>query len=124
VAKAAWEEMKRVTGTNVVIKSLCDLSSLWPIKDWRVNNMVHAALLRALWIMRNDLVFNRVVCPGMQTLWRKTAYLLAQWEILVPEVERGRLKMMGARLEALARAPPLLLWPDPGDARKEDVFPK
>jgi hypothetical protein len=114
VAKAAWEEMKRVTGTNVVIKSLCDLSSFWPIKDWRVNNMVHAALLRALWLMRNDLVFNGVVWPGMQTLWRKTAYLLAQWEILVPKVERGRLKMMGARLEALARAPPLLLWPDPG----------
>jgi hypothetical protein len=105
--------MKRVTGTHVVIKSLCDLSSLWPNKDWRVNNMVHAALLRALWIMRNDLVFNRVVWSGMQTLWRNTAYLLAQWKILVPEVERGRLKMMGARLEALARAPPLLLWPDP-----------
>jgi hypothetical protein len=106
--------MKGITGTNVCIKSLCDLSSLWPIKGWRVSNMVHAALLRAMWLMRNDMVFNRVVWLGMQTLWRRTAYLLAQWEILVPEAERGRLKMMGAQLEALARAPPLLLWPDPG----------
>jgi hypothetical protein len=114
VARAAWEVMKGITGTNVRIKSLCELSSLWPIKGWRVSNMVHAALLRAIWLMRNDLVFNRVVWPGMQTLWRRTAYLLAQWEILVPEAERGRLKMMGAQLEALARAPPLLLWPDPG----------
>jgi hypothetical protein len=30
---------------------------------------------------------------------------------------RGRkrkLELMGARMEALVRAPPLLLWPDPG----------
>jgi hypothetical protein len=76
--------------------------------------MAHAALLRALWLMRNDLVFNCVVWPGMQTLWRRTACLLAQWEILVPEAEKGKLKLVGAWIEALARAPPLLLWPDPG----------
>jgi hypothetical protein len=114
VAKEAWEEMKRITGTHVTINSLCDLSSLWPNKDRIASNMVHAALLRALWRLRNDLVFNHVVWPGMQTLWRRTACLLAQWEILVPEAERGRLKLMRVRLEALVRAPPLLLWPDPG----------
>jgi hypothetical protein len=65
VAKAAWEEMKGITGSQTVIKSLCDLSSLWNNKDRIAINMVDAALLRALWIMRNDLVFNRVVWPGM-----------------------------------------------------------
>jgi hypothetical protein len=78
VAKAAWEEMKRITGTQTAINSLYDLSSIWPNKDRIASNMVHAALLRALWIMRNDLIFNCVVWPGMQTLWRKTACLLAQ----------------------------------------------
>jgi hypothetical protein len=105
--------MKRITGAQTAINSLCDLSSLWPNKDRIASNMVHAALLRALWIMRNGLVFNRVVWPSMQTLWRKTACLIAQWEILVPETEKGSLKLMGVRLEALVRAPPLLLWPDP-----------
>jgi hypothetical protein len=114
VAKAAWEEMKRITRAQTVINLLCDLSSLWNNKDRIASNMVHSALLRALWIMRNDLVFNRVVWPGMQPLWRKTACLLVQWEILVPEAEKGRLKLMGVRLEALVRALPLLLWPDPG----------
>jgi hypothetical protein len=76
--------------------------------------MVHAALLRALWLMINDLCFNRVVWPCMQALWRRTVCLLAQWEILVPDGERERLKMMGVQLESLARAPSLLLWPEPG----------
>jgi hypothetical protein len=58
--------------------------------------MIHVVLLRAIWLRRNDLVFNRVVWPGIQTLWRSTACLLSQWEILVSKGERGRLKVMGA----------------------------
>jgi hypothetical protein len=77
VASAAWDEIQRITGSQDVIKSLCDLSSLWNNKDKIVINMVHAALLTDLWLMRNDLAFNRVVWPGMQTLWRKIACLLA-----------------------------------------------
>jgi hypothetical protein len=114
IVVAAWNEIQRITGSQNAIKQLYDLSSLWSNKDRIVTNMIHAAILRAIWLMRNDLVFNRVVLPGMQTLWRKTACLLAQWEILVREIERVKLKVLGAHIEALAWAPPLLLWPDPG----------
>jgi hypothetical protein len=97
IVVAAWNEIQRITGSQNAIKKLCDLSSLWKNKDMIVINMVHAALLRALWLMRNDLVFNRVVWPGMQNLWRKNACLLAQWKILVPEIEKRKLKVLGRR---------------------------
>jgi hypothetical protein len=75
--------------------------------------MVHAVLLRVIWLIRNDICFNRVVWPA-QMVWRKTAWQLAQWEVLLAEGERGKLQVMIAQLEGLARAPPMLLWPEPG----------
>jgi hypothetical protein len=94
---ATWSELKRLTGLQKDIKQLCDIYYLWNNKKERkIINMIHVALLRAIWLRRNDLVFNHVVWPSIQTLWRSTACLLSQWEILVPKGERGRLKAMGA----------------------------
>jgi hypothetical protein len=77
VAVAAWAKLQKITGSQNAIKQFCHLSSLWNNKKRMIVNIMHAALLRALWLMRNDMVFNRVVWPGMQILWRKTACLLA-----------------------------------------------
>jgi hypothetical protein len=87
---------------------------MWNNEKKKLVNMVHAALLRVIWLIRNDICFNRVVWPGMQMVWRKTAWQLAQWEVLLAEGERGKLQVMIAQLEGLARAPPPLLWPEPG----------
>jgi hypothetical protein len=59
------------------------------IKKIKITNMVHAALLRAIWLLRNDMYFNRATWPGMQMVWRKTAWLLAQWEVILPVDEKG-----------------------------------
>jgi hypothetical protein len=45
---------------------------------------------------------------------RRTAYLLAQWEYFFQMEKRKKLHMMVMQLEGLARAPPLLLWMEPG----------
>jgi hypothetical protein len=50
----------------------------------------------------------------MQVLWRKNAYTIAQWSIMLKEEERGRLMMMVKKLECLAQMPPLLSWPELG----------
>jgi hypothetical protein len=50
----------------------------------------------------------------MQNLWRKLAFLLAQWGVLLHEEEKGKLQVVTMQLEALARAPLVLLWPEPG----------
>jgi hypothetical protein len=50
---------------------------------------------------------------GMQVMWRKVLYNLAQWKILLKEEERGRMPTMLNQLELLARMLPLLSWPTP-----------
>jgi hypothetical protein len=63
--------------------------------------MILAALLRVIWLMRNDMCFNRTNWPGMRTLWRKLAFLLAQWGVLLHEEEKGKLQVVTTQLEAL-----------------------
>jgi hypothetical protein len=54
IAVFAWSELRRITGLQKDIKQFCDISSLWNYKKERkIINMVHAALLRAIWLMRN-----------------------------------------------------------------------
>jgi hypothetical protein len=44
----------------------------------------------------------------------KTAYFLAQWNVLLQGTKNEILRMEVISLEALAHDLPLLLWPDPG----------
>jgi hypothetical protein len=115
VASAAWNELRRITSVSGAIHQFNDVAHMWNHnKKFKFVNMAHAALLRMIWLMRNDMCFNRVIWPGMQVLWRKVAYMLAQWEVLLLVGEKENLHLMVMQLEALARAPPLLLWPEPG----------
>jgi hypothetical protein len=62
------------------------------------------------------MTYVSIVLPwaGVQVLSRKVSYTLAQWSIMLKEVKRGKPLEVVSMLEALARAPPLLLWPDLG----------
>jgi hypothetical protein len=84
------------------------------IKKIKITNMILAALLRVIWLMRNDMCFNQTNWSGMQNMWRKLAFLLAQWGVLLHEEEKEKLQTVTTQLEALARALPMLLWPEPG----------
>jgi hypothetical protein len=114
VVSAAWAEVKRITKISTDFHYFSDVADLWNYdKKIKLVNMMHVALLRVIWLMRNDICFNRVKWSGMQILWRKMAWLLAQWEVLLPVEEKEKLQRM-VNLEVLARAPPMLLWPEPG----------
>jgi hypothetical protein len=51
---------------------------------------------------------------GMQIIWRRLACTLAQWGILLTGAEKRKLDLVVKRLEDLVRAPPPLLWSEPG----------
>jgi heme/copper-type cytochrome/quinol oxidase subunit 1 len=94
---------------------MSDITSLWHEKVKNIKyNMIFAAVLRTIWITRNDLVFNRSHWLGLQGMWRHTVCSCAQWDILLKEEGRGELKLLLSKLETLARLPPLLSWPEPG----------
>jgi hypothetical protein len=51
---------------------------------------------------------------GMHVVWRRLTYNLAQWSILLSEEEKEQADNVVVAMEALACAPKLLLWPEPG----------
>jgi hypothetical protein len=115
VASNIWKEIGSVLDLKFKISNLSDITSLWnERKKNTLFNMIFAAILRTIWITRNDQVFNRSQWFGLQGLWRQVAYSCAQWKILLKEKERGKLNLFLSKLEMLARLPPLLSWPEPG----------
>lgn len=76
--------------------------------------IVQASALWVLWKCRNDICFNRSVWSGMQVIVRKTASILAMWEVLRTDAIKVEIKESMRKLEQAARDPPLILWPDPG----------
>jgi hypothetical protein len=97
VVSSIWAEVKKVLEFHPQIRSITDISALWKDKKKHsLVNMLIAAILRTIWLTRNDMVFNRTQWIGMQVLWRKVACILAQWKILLKEEERGMIKILSA----------------------------
>jgi hypothetical protein len=60
VFSATWSELKRISNNSVDINHISDITNLWNHdKKFRITNMILAALLRVIWLMRNDMCFNR-----------------------------------------------------------------
>jgi hypothetical protein len=115
VAKAVWNEMKTCVGARGAIMDINSVAKLWDKDESKYAlNVIHAAMIWVLWLTRNDMCFKQKMWHGMQVIWRRSAYTLAQWSILLSRAEKEKMNLMMMRLEALVRAPPLLLWPEPG----------
>jgi hypothetical protein len=65
VASKIWKELVAALDINLEISNMHDITYLW--NDKRKNkkcNMIFAAVLRTIWITRNDHVFNRAQWIG------------------------------------------------------------
>ena len=113
VAKEIWSSVQFLTEVDISPICLSNITKLWPDKKFSVENVVHASVLWAIWLVRNNSFFNHVVWLGLQVVWRKSAFNLAQWNILFTGSEKEKMMTMANAMEHLARAPPLLSW-DPG----------
>jgi hypothetical protein len=60
------------------------------------------------------MYFKRDIWFGMQVIWRRLACTLALWGILLTGAEKEKLDRWVKYLDGVVRAPPPLLWPDPG----------
>ena len=114
VARELWREIFSPMGCNIELNSH-GLLEWWARNDNKTADiMLHAAALWALWRYRNDIYFNDEPWLGMQVMWQKTASFLTSWEIKCADTVQRRCRLLVQRMEHLARAPPLLLWPDHG----------
>ena len=114
IANVVWTHVSRMTGKNVVPASFTRIANLWLGENSnKVVNIVHATCMWALWTIRNGLCFNGDIWLGMQAVWRKVAYSLSQWQILLSGDAKTLMARYVEELGALARSPPCLTWPDP-----------
>ena len=115
VAQVAWEAVSRVTGKNVLPASFEKIANLWLGESKNeVVNVVHAVVMWELWKVRNNICFNRYCWLGMQEIWRRLTYTLSQWQVLLSGDAKAQMIRWVEDLEAVARRPPCLTWPDPG----------
>jgi hypothetical protein len=114
VAKAIWKHILHVTRLDSTQVSLEALAGSWEHnKTHKMLNMIIAAVLWSIWLTRNGMCFNRSPWLGLQVIWRKIFYFLAEWSVSLQGTEKENLKLKVISLEAMAHAPPPLLWPDP-----------
>ena len=60
-------------------------------KNNRIAWALFGAISWALWITRNDLVFNRKVCSSPLVNLHKVISFFSQWKVLLPEkLKKGR----------------------------------
>jgi hypothetical protein len=65
LASPAWNGIKTFTCLDIFIDMFADVAELWNNNNqFKVINMVHAAHLRVMCVIRNNLCFNRIVWPG------------------------------------------------------------
>jgi hypothetical protein len=115
VATAVWAEARKFLKLAEVDITFVSIADLWKNnKQHAVANVVSAAVLWTIWLTRNDMCFNRSLWPGMQVIWRRLAFNLVEWSILLAGEEKEQASLVVAELERLMRAPQLLLWPEPG----------
>ena len=115
MARAVWVELKRILNLSNLLVAYHSIASMWIYeKKNMIHNTVHAVALWVIWNTRNDIYFNRSPWIGLQKIWRRKACMLSQWRVLFSEPTRGDVDRVVMELELLARAPPLLQWPDPG----------
>jgi hypothetical protein len=114
VATTVWAKAKKFLKLSDATVTFSSIAELW--KDGKhnaVENVVTDAVLWTIWLTRNDMYFNRSLWPGMQVIWRRVAFNLAQWSILLAGEGREHANVVITKLETLMRAPQLLLWPEP-----------
>jgi hypothetical protein len=84
VAKVVSSELNNITGLTINNFSFESTGSMWLCEEkYKVHNSAFSATMWVLWNTRNDLYFNRSPWIGLQTVWRKIAYLMYHWQILL-----------------------------------------
>jgi hypothetical protein len=83
-------------GLYINIFSLESIGGMWLCeKKYKVQNTVFAAAMWVLWNTRNDIYFNRSPWIGLQTVWRKMAYLLSLANLIRRRRKRGLSSVVG-----------------------------
>jgi hypothetical protein len=84
VAKVVWSYIREVLGIEIEADYL-SVAAKWLQKEkiYCVNAI--SAVLRGIWLIRNDMLFNKQVWSSMTVVLRKIMKILGDWKIICKE---------------------------------------
>jgi hypothetical protein len=95
VAKIIWKSVSEYLGveigadyTSVASKWLCK-------KKFATVNVISTAVLRAVWLTRNDFVFKHQVWSDVKLIWNRICRLSMEWKIIYSEAKMEAMMRFG-----------------------------
>jgi hypothetical protein len=121
VARNLWEIVAEITGLPLVT----DFESMakWWIRSKKYNqvNVFYAAVLWAVWKLRNKLCFQGHCWEGMRKVVASCAKLLRNWSLVNKSEDAAQLGAWARELEASSARPERVTWMPP-DADEGTLF--
>jgi hypothetical protein len=78
-------------------------------KKYSVINMITAAVLRGLWLTRNNFIFNNQVWSDVKMIWRLIRKLSSEWMLLCKEENLEKTRNWLSFLDMLIQGPSQIL---------------
>jgi hypothetical protein len=105
VAKTIWKMMSEILGFEVGGDYL-SVASKWIHKNKCYGvNIFTSAVLRAIWLTRNRMIFDKQVWLGVNVVLRKFLFLIMEWRIIFKEDKMQEMMLRWSSLEELIQAP-------------------
>jgi hypothetical protein len=103
VVRNIWEDVSEFLGVRLGADYI-PVASKWLSKEkYFVTNLISSALLRGIWLTRNDFVFNGQAWLDVKMVWRKIRTLSMEWKILCRDQKEVEMERWLSFLESLIR---------------------
>jgi hypothetical protein len=86
VAKSIWSYVSEFSGFEIGTDYV-SVASKWLHDKFNVANTISTAVLRGLWLTRNDFVFNKQDWSDVKLILRRVLKLLLEWKVIFKEAE-------------------------------------
>jgi hypothetical protein len=105
VARNIWDDVSEFLGLNVGTDYI-SIAAKWLSKEkYYVTNLISSAVLREIWLIRNDFVFNDQVWLDVKIVWRKIITLSMEWKDLCRDQQETKMERWLSYLESLIKRP-------------------
>jgi hypothetical protein len=105
VAKAIWSVMGEFIGHGIGVDYV-SIASKWLQKEKLYGtDIITTVVMRAIWLIRNDMIFNYQVWVDVKMVWRKMLKLTLEWKITFREQNKEEMRKWSSFLEKLIKEP-------------------
>jgi hypothetical protein len=103
--RSVWSCVSEHLGFEIGIDFL-SVASKWVCTEKHyMTNVISSAVMRGVWLIRNDFIFNKQAWSDVKRIWKKIWLLTSEWSILCKEKKKEEMKSWLSFLELQIRGP-------------------